>query len=149
MKYLPPSEQDKHKIILMASLYKNLSLLIEKSKQKVISQAKSTVNLLFWQIGKRINDEILNNKRADYGKQIVSNLAGMLSAEYGRSFEEKNLRRMLQFAECFPEKKIVVPLARQLSWSLPPKKKLEEKIHTLLLEARERIKARQLLDKRN
>jgi len=32
---------------------------------------------------------------------------------------------------------------------LPPKEKLEEKIHTLLLEARERIKARQLLDKRN
>ena len=45
------------------SLYKELSSLIEKSKQKVISQAKSTVNLLFWQIGKRINDEILDNKR--------------------------------------------------------------------------------------
>ncbi|MCL1814830.1 MAG: PDDEXK nuclease domain-containing protein [Treponema sp.] len=114
------------------SLYKDLSTLIEKSKQKVISQAKSTVNLLFWQIGKRINDGILNNKRAEYGKQIVPNLAGMLSAEYGRSFEEKNLRRMLQFAECFPEKKIVVPLARQLSWShiiiLLPLKSSEEKL---------------------
>ena len=101
----------------MDSLYKDLSTIIEKSKQKVISQAKSTVNLLFWQIGKRINDEILKNKRAEYGAQIVSNLAKMLSAEYGRSFEEKNLRRMLQFAECFPEKKIVVPLSRQLDWS--------------------------------
>ena len=103
--------------IKIDSLYKELSSLIEKSKQKVISQAKSTVNLLYWQIGKRINDEILNNKRAEYGAQIISNLAALLSAEYGRSFEEKNLRRMLQFAECFPEKKIVVPLARQLSWS--------------------------------
>ena len=99
------------------SLYKDLSSLIEKSKQKAISQAKSTVNLLFWQIGKRINGEILNNKRADYGKQIIPNLANTLSAEYGRSFEEKNLRRMLQFAECFPDKKIVVTLSRQLSWS--------------------------------
>ncbi|MCL1836905.1 MAG: PDDEXK nuclease domain-containing protein [Treponema sp.] len=99
------------------SLYKDLSSLIEKSKQKAISQAKSTVNLLFWQIGKRINDEILNNKRAEYGAQVISKLAEKLSSEYGRSFEEKNLRRMLQFAECFPEKKIVVTLSRQLSWS--------------------------------
>ena len=91
-------------------LYKDLSTLIEKSKQKVVSQAKSAVNLLFWQIGKRINDEILNNKRAEYGAQVISKLAEKLSSEYGRSFEEKNLRRMLQFAECFPEKKIVVPL---------------------------------------
>ena len=98
-------------------LYKDLSLLIEKSKQKAILQTRNTLNLLFWQIGKRINDEILSNERADYGKQIVSNLANVLSAEYGRSFEEKNLRRMLQFAECFPEKKIVVTLSRQLSWS--------------------------------
>jgi predicted nuclease of restriction endonuclease-like (RecB) superfamily len=98
-------------------LFRELSLLIEKSKQKVISQTKSTVCMLFWQIGKKINDEILNNKRAEYGAQIISNLAGKLSTEYGRNFEEKNLRRMLQFAECFPEKKIVVTLSRQLSWS--------------------------------
>ena len=113
-------------------LYNDLSLLIEKSKQKVISQAKSTVNLLFWQIGKRINDEILNNKRAEYGAQVISKLAEKLSYEYGRSFDEKNLRRMLQFAECFPDKKIVVPLARQLSWShiiiLLPLKTTEEKL---------------------
>ena len=61
---------------------------------------------------------LVNSKFVYQGrKQIISNLAALLSAEYGRSFEEKNLRRMSQFAECFPEKKIVVPLARQLSWS--------------------------------
>ena len=67
--------------IKIDSLYKDLSTLIEKSKQKAISQVKSTVNLLFWQMGKRINNEILNNKRTEYGKQIVPNLAGMLSAK--------------------------------------------------------------------
>jgi hypothetical protein len=40
-----------------------------------------------------------------------------LAAKYGRSFEEKNLRRMMQFAEQFTDLQIVVPLARQLSWS--------------------------------
>jgi predicted nuclease of restriction endonuclease-like (RecB) superfamily len=114
------------------SLYKELSILIEKSKQKVISQAKSAVNLLYWQIGKRINDEILNNKRADYGKQVISNLAALLSAEYGRSFELRNLRRMMQFADEFPDKKIVSTLSTQLTWShiveLLPLKSIEAKL---------------------
>ena len=113
-------------------LFRELSLLIEKNKQKVVSQAKSTVNLLFWQIGKRINDEILHSKRAEYGAQIISNLAEKLSTQFGRSFEVKNLRRMMQFAAQFPNRKIVVPLARQLSWShiilLLPLKSLDEKL---------------------
>jgi predicted nuclease of restriction endonuclease-like (RecB) superfamily len=99
------------------TLYIDLTLLIEKSKQKAVSQAKSAVNLLFWQVGKRINDEILHNKRAEYGSQAVPNLAERLSAKYGRNFEEKNLRRMMQFAEAFPDEQIVVTLSRQLSWS--------------------------------
>jgi predicted nuclease of restriction endonuclease-like (RecB) superfamily len=65
----------------------------------------------------RINNEILRNKRADYGKQIVSTLSTQLKDKYGRNFELGNLRRMIQFAEQFPDIQIVVPLARQLSWS--------------------------------
>ena len=105
------------KIILIDLFYKEYSLLIEKSKQEVISQAKSTVNLLFWQIGKRVNDEILNNKRDEYGEQIISNLAEKLSSEYGRSYELRNLRRMMQFAGEFTDKKIVSTLSTQLTWS--------------------------------
>jgi len=99
------------------NLYKELSLLIEKSRQKAISQIKSTVNLLFWRVGKKINDEILHKKRAEYGAQVVTNLAEKLSAKYGRSFTLRNLRRMMQFAEGFPDKKIVSTLSTQLSWS--------------------------------
>ena len=104
-------------IIPEETLFKELSLLIEKSKQKAVSQVKSTVNLLFWQIGKRINDEILNNKRAAYGTQIIANLAEKLSGKYGRSFELRNIRRMMQFAAVFSTKKIVSTLSTQLGWS--------------------------------
>jgi hypothetical protein len=44
-------------------------------------------------------------------------LALELEREYGRGFAEKNLRRMVQFAEVFPEEKIIVSLIRQLSWT--------------------------------
>ena len=73
--------------------------------------------MLFWHIGTRINKEILQNKRADYGKQIVSTLSTQLKDRYGRNFELGNLRRMMQFAEQFADLSIVATLSRQLSWS--------------------------------
>ncbi len=94
-----------------------LSQLIEQGKRQVVAQANSTLTLLFWQVGKRINDDVLQNKRADYGKQIVATVAIQLENKYGRNFTEKNLRRMMQFAEVFPDFEIVVTLSRQLNWS--------------------------------
>ena len=98
-------------------LLTELSLLIEQSQQRVAAEVNSTLVLLFWQVGKRINENILQNKRADYGKQIVLTVSIQLKEKYGRNFELGNLRRMIQFAEQFSDIQIVVPLARQLSWS--------------------------------
>jgi hypothetical protein len=56
-------------------LFEELSALIEQSRREIISQANSGAVLMFWQIGKRINKNILQNKRADYGKQIVVTLS--------------------------------------------------------------------------
>ncbi len=99
------------------ALFNDIVQLIEKSRHQVAVQVNSGVTLLFWQVGNRINHYNLNNKRAEYGKQIVVTLSHQLVVRYGRNFEEKNLRRMLQFAEQFTDFEIVVPLARQLSWS--------------------------------
>lgn len=116
----------------MNELFNDLRHLIEQSKQRVAVQANSMLVLLFWQVGARINQEILNNKRAEYAKQIVPNLAEKLKEQFGNNFEEKNLRRMLQFAEQFPDMEIVVTLSRQLSWShfldLLPLKMMEAKM---------------------
>jgi predicted nuclease of restriction endonuclease-like (RecB) superfamily len=95
----------------------DISLLIEQSQRHIATQANRALTQLFWQISKRINDEILLNKRADYGKQIVVTVARQLETKYGRSFSDRNLRRMMQFATVFNDFKIVTPLATQLSWS--------------------------------
>ena len=99
------------------TLFNDLSQLIEQSKNFVIVQANSVMTMLFWSVGKRINEDILQNKRADYGKQIVATLAQQLTEKYGKNFELRNLRRMMQFAEQFPNIEIVSPLATQLSWT--------------------------------
>lgn len=99
------------------NLLRELSQLIQQSKQQVAVQANSILTLLFWKVGNRINTEILQNKRAEYGKHIVPTISAQLESTHGRNFTEKNVRRMMQFAEQFSDFEIVVPLARQLSWS--------------------------------
>jgi predicted nuclease of restriction endonuclease-like (RecB) superfamily len=98
-------------------LLNELVVLIESSKKRVNRTVNGELNLLFWQIGKRINEEILQNNRAEYGKQVVLTIAEKLTAKYGRNFEQKNLRRMMQFANVIKEYEIVEPVARQLTWS--------------------------------
>jgi predicted nuclease of restriction endonuclease-like (RecB) superfamily len=98
-------------------LLNELVVLIESSKKRVNRTVNGELNLLFWHIGKRINDEILQNNRAEYGKQVVLTIAEKLTAKYGRNFEQKNLRRMMQFANVIKEYEIVEPVARQLTWS--------------------------------
>lgn len=95
----------------------DIKKLIEESKNIVAVAINASMTMLFWKIGRRINQDILLNKRAEYGKQIVVALSRQLAHEYGNSFEEKNLRRMIQFASVFPDEGIVATLSRQLSWS--------------------------------
>jgi len=98
-------------------LFSELSQIIEQGKNEVARQVNSTRTLVYWQVGKKINEHILNNQRAEYAGEIVSTLSTQLKKNFGKSFELRNLRRMMQFCEVFPDVEIVVPLARQLTWS--------------------------------
>ncbi|HNY27168.1 MAG TPA: PDDEXK nuclease domain-containing protein [Candidatus Sumerlaeota bacterium] len=98
-------------------LFDEIKGLIEQGRQQVAVTVNATMTMLYWQIGKRINEEVLLEQRAAYGQQIVSTLARQLVEEYGHSFSEKNLRRMMQFATVFSDPAIVVSLIRQLSWT--------------------------------
>jgi len=100
------------------SLFDEIKNLIEQARSRVAYQVNSETTLLYWNIGHRINTDILQNKRADYGQKTVVTLAQQLKDHFGgSSFDQRNLRRMMQFAEYFPDLQIVSPLATQLSWS--------------------------------
>ncbi len=75
------------------------------------------MTIVYWQIGNTLNTHILNNERAEYAKQIVQTLSNQLTEKYGRTFALRNLQRMMQFADLFPDYSIVSPLVTQLSWT--------------------------------
>ena len=89
--------------------------LILAARQSVAQVVNSTLTLLYWEIGRRIRQDVLQSRRAGYGEQIVSALGRRLEREFGRGFNEKNLWRTLQFTEVFPDRKIVVALIRELA----------------------------------
>ncbi len=72
---------------------------------------------LYWNVGRRVGQEVLGGERADYGERIVSAVGRQLAREYGRGFSEKSLRHMIRFAQVFPDEKIVSALRRQLTWT--------------------------------
>jgi predicted nuclease of restriction endonuclease-like (RecB) superfamily len=98
-------------------LVQELRELILESRSNVSRVVNTALTMTYWQVGKRINEEIFKNERAEYGKQICATLSHKLTQEFGNVFQEKNLRRMMQFANSFPEKQIVATLSRQMSWS--------------------------------
>ena len=98
------------------NLFEQIKNLIEQTKQNVAISVNSSLTIMYWEIGNKINQDILKNRRAEYGKEIVVTLSRQLQDNFGKGFDEKNLRRMMQFANAI-EKQKVVTLSRQLSWS--------------------------------
>lgn len=131
------------------SLMQDLRQIIEQARGHVAATANYALSIMYWHIGKRINVEVLGNRRAEYGKQIVASVSRQLREEYGtRGFDEKNIRRMMQFAQKLPDEQIVASMMRQLSWThilqvLSLKDDLQREFY-LTLAASERWSVRRL-----
>jgi len=99
------------------TLLTDIRSLILSARRQVAQAVNAGLTMLYWEIGRRIRQDILEEKRAVYGKEIVAALGRQLEAEFGRGFGEKNLHRMVQFAEVFSDEKIIAALRRQLGWT--------------------------------
>lgn len=131
------------------SLIQDLRQIIEQARGHVAATANYAQTMMYWHIGERINRDVLGNQRAEYGKQIVATLSRQLQEEYGdKGFDEKNIRRMMQFATLFPDAQIVATVSRQLWWShfvevIPLKDDLHREFY-LTFAASERWSVRRL-----
>lgn len=100
-----------------ANLLRELRDLIERARERAAVAVNRELVLLYFDLGRRIRVEILGDERAQYGKKIVATLSAQLSAEFGDGFSKRNVFRMIQFAEQFPDRSVVERLSQTLSWS--------------------------------
>ena len=99
-------------------LHAELRALIASSRQRLVGAVNAGLSRLYWSVGERLRTEVLDRAdRAKYGAQLINRVGDQLAQEFGRGFEAKNLRRMLQLAVAFPDTEKVASLMRHLSWS--------------------------------
>ena len=71
-------------------LFKEIKSLIEETRVKTATVVNSSITLMYWQIGEKVNNEILRNKRAEYGKEIVNSLSRELIVNFEKSYSKQN-----------------------------------------------------------
>lgn len=101
----------------LETLLSDLRGLVGAARARAAANINSELVMLYWAVGQRIQRNILEDERADYGRRVVIELAKTLTSEFGQGFDRSNLFRMVQFAELCPDPQIVATLWRQLSWS--------------------------------
>ncbi|WP_309713563.1 PDDEXK nuclease domain-containing protein [Armatimonas sp.] len=121
-------------------LIADLRGLIESARTRVAVAANREQTLLYWDLGQRIREDILHEKRAPYGKQIVSTVSRQLIEDYGSGYSRQNLFRMMQTVEYFPDRAMVDKVAAVVQWShfvevLPLRDPLEREFYISMCHA--------------
>ncbi|MFZ4727924.1 MAG: PDDEXK nuclease domain-containing protein [Pseudanabaena sp.] len=99
------------------TLFSEIRQLIDAAKQRAAVAINSEITLLYWQVGEHIQTEILQGQRAEYGKQVITELSQHLTQTYGKGWSERQLRYCILIAEVFPDREILHTLCAKLSWS--------------------------------
>ncbi|MGI6345909.1 MAG: PDDEXK nuclease domain-containing protein [Limisphaerales bacterium] len=141
----PMNTPSKNEELLLNSIVK----IIEQAKGQVASTVNSTLTLMYWHIGHEIYKQVLGNKRAEYGRRVIETLSNHLQRKYGTNeYSPRSLRRMMQFAQAFPDLQMVTPVVTQLSWThfllvLPLKDSVRREFY-ITMAASERWSKREL-----
>jgi predicted nuclease of restriction endonuclease-like (RecB) superfamily len=98
-------------------LLNDLRQLINAARERVARYVNQELTLLHWDVGQRVQVELLKNERAEYGKQIVQTVSQQLTQEFGSGFTYTALTRMVKFAQAFPDRQILATVSQHLSWS--------------------------------
>ena len=97
------------------SLYAGIRLILSEARQRSYNAINFAMVQSYWQVGRQIVEhEQQGEVRASYGKGILKELAIRLTKDFGKGFDESNLRYMRLFYRCFP---ICDTLRHELSWS--------------------------------
>jgi len=98
------SNIEKTRIVRFHSIYKRIRKIIENARHNIAYAINAGVVLAYWRIGREIVEEEQRGKsRAGYGEAILKKLSKKLTADFGRGFDESNLRNIRQFYLTYPK----------------------------------------------
>jgi len=99
----------------LSPLLARLGELIRQARGQALRAVDQIQVQTCWELGRHIVEfEQGGQARAGYGKQLLPRLAQALTAEFGKGFDERNLRHMRGFYQAFP---IWDAVRTELSWT--------------------------------
>ena len=108
--------QDKQ--VLPTQLVDDVKMIVERGLHEAYRSVNTVSIMTYWNVGKRIVEEEQHGaSRAEYGKQVLKDLAQVLVPLYGTSYSERNLYSMRQFFLYFNELEILNSRVQNLSWT--------------------------------
>jgi predicted nuclease of restriction endonuclease-like (RecB) superfamily len=92
--------------------------IIEQGRKMAYAAAGHAAIVTYWNVGRRIVEEEQDGKkRAEYGKQLIKNLADNLIPNYGNCYSKRNLDYYKKFYILFPDIQIVNSRVHNLDWT--------------------------------
>lgn len=98
-------------------LFNDVCSIIDSTRTRVATYLNTEICMTNWYVGKRIKEDVLKNKRAEYGKQVIKTLAARLTKKYGSGWGEGKIKHCVRSAYLFTEEEISYAVRNQLTWT--------------------------------
>jgi len=96
-------------------IYQRIKEVLTNARSRAWQAVNTAMVASYWEIGRIIIEEEQKGKaRAEYGEYILANLAKKLTKDFGKGFDESNLRYIRKFYMVFPIRDAV---RHKLSWT--------------------------------
>ena len=100
--------------VITVNFYENIKKLIDESRKHVVTYVNTTMLFTYWNIGKMIVEEQGGSSKAKYGNKLIAELSKQMTFDFGKGFDERNLRKIRQFYLMYPIWDSVRP---ELTWT--------------------------------
>ncbi len=91
------SEKNEEMLVSSQGLFQDACAIIEQAQLVAYRAVNEILIKRNWLLGMRIQHEVLKDQRAEYGEQIIANLASQLTERYGRGYKKSNLYLFISF----------------------------------------------------
>ena len=98
-------------------IVQGIAAIVSEAKRQTVVHVNSTLNMMYWQVGKYLVDELHYETYGQYGKGILQGIAARLTDMFGRGFNYTALTRMMKVASTYPSQQMFATLSQTLTWS--------------------------------
>lgn len=97
-------------------LYNGVADIIDQARREIVVYVNKQANMMFWHIGRFINEDMGYKQYSAYGSKILATLSQRLTARYGKGYTYSAVTRMMKVARYYSDAQMFATLSQTLTW---------------------------------